>query len=61
MQVYERKLEPHVAKQAARFIEAAGLGHVGPAVPQVDRETLAKWGVVFEQENLAAGGKRNCI
>jgi len=30
-------------------------------VAQVDRETLAQWGVVFEQENLAAGGKRRFV
>ena len=36
-------------------------GYVSPAVAQVDRETLGQWGVVFEQENLAAGGKRRFV
>ena len=52
---------PYLVQQAAGFIDAAGFCHLGAAASQIDCEAPAERGIVFEQENLAAGGKRSFV
>ena len=58
VEIDDGEIEAQVGEEAAGFAEARSFGDLSALVAKVGGETFAERGVVFEQEDLAAGGER---